>query len=196
MAIENIDCSAMLRTMGLRRDLLGFIVDEAHCISQWGCDFRPLYHKLNRLRTYVPPCTTFGALSATLAPKPLTDVESILQIDIPNAFYLNRGNNRPNIKMCMKYIDSTSDFATLAKELNLRSAQQPEDIMKTLVFVESRNQAMFIWRHLCENTDERLHGAFAFLHAGRTPASRETVFEQFKRGEIRVILATECVSMV
>ena len=78
MVSENQECIETLRTIGLRGDLLGFFIDEAHCISQWGGDFRPAYHLLKRIRTYVTPGTAIAALSATLAPKAFTDVEECL----------------------------------------------------------------------------------------------------------------------
>ncbi|KZT63318.1 P-loop containing nucleoside triphosphate hydrolase protein, partial [Daedalea quercina L-15889] len=195
MATRNRSCRDMLQSLGHRGDLLTFVIDEAHCISQWGGDFRTAYCDLNKLRAYARAGTPIMALSATLAPQPWTDVEQVLQIDPSAAFYLNRGNNRPNIKMCMKYVESSSDFAALADELNLPSIRHPEDIPKTLIFVESKLQSMRVWRYLLEHTDPSLHDAFAFIHAGRTQEARDKTFQQFKDGKIRVVLATECVAM-
>ncbi|KAF9528727.1 hypothetical protein CPB83DRAFT_766381, partial [Crepidotus variabilis] len=79
------------------RDVCAIIVDEAHCISQWGGDFREAYAKLKDLRTFVPPEIPVLATSATLCPSSLKDVKSCLGLDLNTGFHLNLGNDRPNI---------------------------------------------------------------------------------------------------
>lgn len=194
--MENIECSEMLRTMGFRGDIVGFVIDEAHCITQWGGDFRPVYSKLHGLRTLAPPGTPIGALSATLTPKIWSGVESTLLINPRRAFYLNRGNNRPNIKMSMKVIKNMQDYDALVEELRLQDIRCSEDIPKTVVFAESRIEAQQIWRHLRNRLREDLRASVAFAHALRSEAAKENALERFRRGELRILVATECLAMV
>ena len=182
--------------MGLRGDILGFFIDEAHCISQWGSDFRPAYHLLKRIRTYVSPGTPIAALSATLAPKAFTDVEECLLINAVRAYYLNLGNNRPNIKLRMKVMSGSDDYGAVKRELNLANIQHPDDIRKTIIFVQERRDAQDLWRYLNNCVDSSLRPSIDFVHALRTNAAREWVLRRFREGEVRILIATECVAMV
>ena len=196
MVSENQECIETLRTIGLRGDLLGFFIDEAHCISQWGGDFRPAYHLLKRIRTYVTPGTAIAALSATLAPKAFTDVEECLLINAVRAFYLNLGNNRPNIKLRMKLMSGSDDYGAVENELDLAKIQHPNEIPKTIIFVQERRDAQDLWRYLRSRVDSTLSPSIDFVHALRTNAARESVLRRFREGDVSVLIATECVAMV
>ncbi|KAL5547169.1 hypothetical protein UlMin_006856, partial [Ulmus minor] len=77
------------------RGLLNFIaIDEAHCISSWGHDFRHSYHKLSSLRTHLPGVPIL-ALTATAVPKVRNDV--IDSLCLQNPLVLKSSFNRPNI---------------------------------------------------------------------------------------------------
>lgn len=196
MVSENRECVETLRTMGLRGDILGFFIDEAHCISQWGSNFRPAYLLLKRIRTYVSPGTPIAALSATLAPKAFADVEECLLINAVRAFYLNLGNNRPNIKLRMKLMSGSDDYGALEQELNLANVHHPDEIPKTIIFMQERRDAQDLWRYLRNHINSTLWPSIDFVHALRTNAAREWVLRRFREGEVRILIATECVAMV
>ncbi|KAL7285995.1 hypothetical protein ACG7TL_001110 [Trametes sanguinea] len=134
-----------LRAMGLWDALTGFIVDEAHCISQWGGNFRPSYSELGVLRTYIPRRAPIAAFSATIAPGVLDEIEQTLHIDPAHACYLNLGNNRPNIYQSIVEMDSSRDYAALSGLLPLQDVARAEDIPKTLIFANTRNTVLMIW---------------------------------------------------
>lgn len=71
-----------------------FVIDEAHCISEWGSDFRPDYAKLCDLRTMFPGIRILG-MSATIPPEALKDLVSKLQI--VGCYYFQSSSNRPNL---------------------------------------------------------------------------------------------------
>ncbi|KAJ7635917.1 hypothetical protein B0H17DRAFT_869645, partial [Mycena rosella] len=97
MCFEHDAFRKWLRDPATGKRAVGAIVDEAHCVSQWGGDFRPHYGLLNRLRAVLPVGSPIPATSATLSPAALKDICSILDLDLDEAFFLNLGNGRPNI---------------------------------------------------------------------------------------------------
>ena len=96
---EKISCSMQLLnafTNLYERDLLRkFVIDEAHCVSQWGHDFRQDYTKLDMLRSRFPK-VPFMALTATAAPHVRADVVQNLNLRNPKVFVasFNRANLR------------------------------------------------------------------------------------------------------
>ena len=96
---EKISCSMQLLnsfTNLYERDLLrNFVIDEAHCVSQWGHDFRPDYSKLDMLRSRFPN-VPFMALTATASPRVRADIVKQLNLKNPEVFSssLNRNNLR------------------------------------------------------------------------------------------------------
>ncbi|KAF8876505.1 P-loop containing nucleoside triphosphate hydrolase protein [Gymnopilus junonius] len=124
------------------RDISSLIVDEAHCISQWGGDFRTAYSEIGKLRAFFPSHIPVLATSATLTPMALQEVRSQLGIDPDNSFFLNLGNDRPNIAYSALYMESATDYEALRPHLtSSETPTQPEDLVKSIVFVNSVNQA-------------------------------------------------------
>lgn len=104
--------------------VLAVIVDEAHCISQWGGDFRPAYAELEKLRAFIPTNIPLLLTSATFCPSSLSDVCARMNIDLEKSFFLNLGNRRPNITTSIIQMDNAKDFKAL---LNVLPA--PEEIL-------------------------------------------------------------------
>lgn len=160
-------------------DLSLVAVDEAHCVSQWGHDFRPEYLKLGELRRIFPK-TTFLALTATADKQTRKDIAARLQLREPQWFIASF--DRPNITY---RVSLRSDaFGKLMDFLSLH----PKD--SGIVYCLSRKSV--------EETAERLtmNGYPAIpYHAGLDKETRQANQERFIRDDVRIIVATVAFGM-
>src|ERR1700730_10592944 len=78
------------------------VIDEAHCISHWGADFRKKYALLGSIRAFLPRNIPFIALSASLTRRVSRDIIYRLQLDRSNFLHLNLGNDRPTVSLIIR----------------------------------------------------------------------------------------------
>lgn len=154
-------------------------IDESHCVSTWGHDFRPEYLQLKTLKDIFPEVPTI-ALTAT-ADK-VTRKDIINQLGIPNAEFFNASFNRPNLSL-----------SVLAGRNRIKIIEN---------FIKQRpNQAGIIYclsRNNTETVAEALQkvGIKAkFYHAGMDTAKRAKVQNEFIADDIQVIVATIAFGM-
>ncbi|KAI0359013.1 P-loop containing nucleoside triphosphate hydrolase protein [Trametes cingulata] len=195
MCVRNAASRELFTTMGVAGHLGAIIVDEAHCISQWGGDFRTAYSELDRLRAIVRDGVSISAFSATMAPGPFHDVVRTLRIDLGAACVINLGNDRPNIKYSMRIIRSTEDFRTLDTLLEFDSFVDRSDIPKTIIFANTRDLTQRLWRYVQGRLKEHLSDAVDFIHSLRTRYARIRTLARFKDGPVRILIGTESVGM-
>ena len=101
MCLDHLQFSALLRSADFMKNAATICVDEAHCVSQWGDDFRKRFADLGKLRSYAPSSVPLLATSATLHPKALEEVKSRLHLHDDSTFFLNLGNDQSNITMAV-----------------------------------------------------------------------------------------------
>src|SRR5690606_23010007 len=114
---QGTDLCEVLRQRGV--DIL--VIDEAHCVSQWGHDFRPDYLSLRWVRSQLgdPPVL---ALTATATPDTLADIERSLRLKEPEI--ITTGINRPNIHLSVERFESEANKQSrLAELLRLHDGQ-------------------------------------------------------------------------
>ncbi len=159
-------------------DIRFIVVDEAHCISQWGYDFRPSYLKINSIRSLFPNAPIL-ALTASATPEVVTDIMTSLQFNGNNVFA--RSFSRDNLSYIVRYGDHKEALLLKVLENTIGSA---------IVYVRSRRRTREIADFLTKN------GISAnFYHAGLAPEDKDEKQEQWKNNRYRVMVATNAFGM-
>jgi superfamily II DNA helicase RecQ len=113
--------------------LFNITFDEAHCISQWGNNFRPEYGELGHLRWLIPSHIPFHVVSATMPKLVLNDVKAKLMLRQEKTTIIHRSNDRPNISLVVEKMQySTKSMLDLECVLQLNGETPPK---KFMVFV-------------------------------------------------------------
>jgi len=174
---ERLLAGDLLEQLGSRVSL--FAIDEAHCVSQWGHDFRPEYRQLDQLAQRFPAVPRL-ALTATADPRTREDIRERLGLQADQVFLASF--DRPNIR----YL--------------LRSKQQPREQLLTFL-EEQRGSAGIVYARSRSRVDQltavlREAGfpAVAY-HAGLDPDVRRQALEAFRLGSDVVVVATIAFGM-
>jgi len=173
--------------LGLLRHLeIGLLaVDEAHCISQWGHDFRPDYRRIAAARASLGNPLTV-ALTATATTLVQDDI--LTQLDIPHAKRIVMGFNRANLSFDVRYVsDSSSKPAVLHTLFSSFREQQGTAI----VYTSTRREAEMVATLLKKKTGLPIE----YYHAGRPSEERRIIQQAFMAGKVPVVVATNAFGM-
>src|SRR5438128_966474 len=156
-----------------------FAIDEAHCISEWGHDFRPEYRDLKKLREHFPDAP-FIALTATATERVRADIVKQLKLREPRCYVASF--NRPNLTY--RVVPKSAPYEQLLALIRSR----PND--SGIVYCASRKSTESLARNLSED------GISAKpYHAGLTSSERTKHQEAFLRDDVRVVTATIAFGM-
>ena len=158
-----------------------FVVDEAHCISEWGHDFRPDYLRLGAIIEELGHPIVL-ALTATASP-PVRE-EIVARLRMRNPAMIVRGFDRPNIHLTAETYRSESAKREALLD-RVAGATAPG-----IVYVATRRHA----EDLAKALNDRGHAAAAY-HGGMKPREREDVQNAFMAGQIPIIVATSAFGM-
>jgi superfamily II DNA helicase RecQ len=197
MCLKHPEFRKWLMSEDVMDAMLVAIVDEAHCISQWGTDFRLSYSLLDKLRAFLRPNTPVLLTSATITPSVLIECCATMNVILKDAFFLNLGNHRPNIITSVIHMDGSSDYKAIHGILPDPTTISTEaNLPKTLIFTNAVNLTQVVSRDLRLHYGASIRQHISFLHAHRTTKAKNRVMKRFKNGTIRILVATEAAGMV
>jgi superfamily II DNA helicase RecQ len=192
MCLGNSGFAALLREPRWSRSILFIVVDDAHCIKQWGAKFQKHYSSLGALRSFVPRGVPVLATSATMPPDTLEDVRSILEMNAKKSFHLNLGNDRRNVVPLVWPVEGgASNLAAL--NFVVCGRDRP---LRTIIYFNTIRLAMSACNHLRKLLPPSQVDTVDVLHAFRGPHAKKQVAERFRAGEVLVLCATGGVGMV
>lgn len=156
------------------------VVDEAHCVSQWGHDFRPAYLKIAGFVQALPKRPLYAAFTATATPRVRQDMIGCLGLEDP--VVVTKSFDRPNLFFAKQ---SPAD-----KDRALLDALETRQGKSGIVYCSTHQNTEKVFRLL----KQRGHKT-ARYHAGLTPGERQAAQTAFIRGEVSVIAATSAFGM-
>ncbi len=160
-----------------------FVVDEAHCISQWGHDFRPDYFFLADVARRLGARATIG-LTATATPSVADDIARRLAMRDP--VRVTTGFDRPNLSFAVVPCGTTVD-----KRRRLAAALKQPDALPAIVYAGTRSASEQLAGFLARALGEEVPA----YHAGLERGLRARTQDRFMSGETRVIVATNAFGM-
>lgn len=170
--------SELFRSRLPRMNVQLLVVDEAHCISQWGFDFRPTYRNIAEIRNIIPN-VSFLALTATATSKVKEDITQQLEFNDPNVIQVSFA--RPNISYQVQH--SEDKAGALIQRIKQTHGT-------ALVYVNTRKKTRTVAMAL-----QREKVKVGFYHGGMKPAERSRIQDQWLDNTLSVIVATNAFGM-
>ena len=171
-------------------DVALFAIDEAHCISRWGHDFRPDYRRLADAIRWVEP-ERILACTATATPHVRDDIAASLGLDDPEVFV--SGFLRDNLTIDIRF--AASDAVKRERLVEFLTdgpgAADAADPGAVIIYAPSRKLVESLSERLSRQIGEPVLG----YHAGMDPGTRDEVQDRFIGGEVRVVVATNAFGM-
>jgi len=177
-----------LARMAEDKMLLMLAVDEAHCVSEWGHDFRPEYQRLGEFRRAVPG-VPIVALTATAVERVQQDIVSSL--GMMNPFISRFSFRRANLTLrCQRKIGTGGASVHMASLLSAFKTKGPSSLSSTLIYCPTKRDVESICEYL------KMHGISCdYYHAGRTQEERDAVHKAFLCSDVPVVVATVAFGM-
>ena len=161
MCFLSPDFSQLLWNTTWAGSFMYIVVDECHCVTQWGKKFRTMYSNVDRLRSFVASDIPFLATSATLPPTSFTEICELLEISPSRGFHLNLGNDRSNL---MPIIWPLRAGAKDLDSLNFIVAGKV-NLPRVIVYVNTKDLARIGCEHLRTKVPPERRDEIDFIHA-------------------------------
>ena len=170
--------SDLFRARASKMKVNFLVIDEAHCISQWGHDFRPDYLKIKEIKNIIAPIATI-AVTATATSVVVEEISKNLGMTSPNI--LRSSFSRDNLSyVCREDEDKYSQLLKIARNVNGSG----------IIYVRERRKTFEVSDFL------KAHGISAEAYNAAMPsASRAQRQDEWKNGELRIIVATNAFGM-
>lgn len=157
-------------------------IDEAHCISQWGHDFRPDYARIGlaRRKLGAPPCIALTATATDLVRRDIAD-----QLDLRDPAVFVTGFDRPNLTYAV--IEGRREN----EKLQIVAKALDENPGSAIIYASSRNKCVMVADHVSRELKKQA----VVYHAGLTRDERTSAQERFMAGDAEVVVATNAFGM-
>ncbi|KAH9842930.1 P-loop containing nucleoside triphosphate hydrolase protein [Rhodofomes roseus] len=193
----------VLRNPRFTRHILSLVVDEAHCVSHWGADFRKKYASLGVIRAFLPRGTPVIALTATLTARVRRDIHGKLHFPKGGSRFFNAGNDRPNVTIVVRAAEHPLKTFEDLDFVIPKTLTRAEEIPKTWIYVDNINTGTDIIDYLAQKLETRTQRSDGSVSAGvirpfnATLSSeyRTAAMEAFRDGSIRILVCTEAAGM-
>ena len=189
----------------VEKNMLGFIaVDESHCISSWGHDFRPNYLKLKFIRDEFPQIPIL-ALTATAKKQVINEIQELLKLK--NSIVVSASFDRPNLLIKCKEMDKEQKYnkngypmknkdgeylyTNVEKWLIVKDYINKYQNDKIIIYVNSRAET----EELSKEINYNIKKCSVPYHAGLSKKLREQVQSDFSDGSVKVIISTIAFGM-
>jgi bloom syndrome protein len=183
MVSKNTTFNNGMRTLHHTGKLARIVIDEAHCVSQWGHDFRPDYKTLGKVRQRYPGVPVM-ALTATATQNVIVDVRHNLGMD--NCQTFSQSFNRPNLH-----------YEVRGKTTNAKCMDEIASLIKSkyanqsgIVYTVSRRNAERVAESLSDQGITAMH-----YHAGIDPQEKVEVQTSWQQGQVKIVVATIAFGM-
>jgi ATP-dependent DNA helicase RecQ len=153
-------------------------IDEAHCVSQWGNDFRPAYLKINLLKEYFPK-VPFLALTATATPRVQTDI--IKKLDLKDCQVFTKSFARENLAYMVFNVE---DKLFLAQQILKKNPQS------SIIYVTNRKSCIEVSSQL-----NSLGFTSTYYHGGLMPKDKENHMKLWMDEKVQIMVSTNAFGM-
>ena len=196
MCLAHNTFSRLMRSISFTKHLLAIVIDDTHCVFQWGNNdgYRKHSGELGRLRSFVPTSVPFLATSATLPPHVLSDITYRLDFSVYDTLLVDLGNLRPNVTTVLVKMAAARDLNVL--NFVVYEALTGGSLVRSLVFFNTPEMAqrgsMLLQMLLPENRRYEVD----FLHPYRSTRARCKILTDFRQGVVNTLCVTEAAGMV
>ncbi|EUD66431.1 adenosinetriphosphatase [Plasmodium inui San Antonio 1] len=183
----------------LRRRILLVAIDEVHCMSEWGHDFRPSYRKLHELRDVLVG-TPFMGLTATCTGEVQRDILKNLKFDLKKCLIKTSSVNKRNLFYCVR--EKTNLLNDLRDVLDIPSTKS---LQRTKRFIDNSKICPYNSTLIYVNSKKECESIFSFLrekgllvrmyHADLSNDEKKEAHEKFLKDEVQIIVATVAFGM-
>lgn len=176
--------SSFILDMLNKMDIKLFVIDEAHCISQWGHDFRPEYAKIYKIRESLQNKKfPIIALTATATPNVRADIITSLDLKQPRVFV--NSFKRENLSFKVEFFESDID-----KNHRLLEILRQTSNGRIIVYCSTRDKVDELCKYLNQNAVKSTK-----YHAGHSESARNKTQNLYSSGKVKILVATNAFGM-
>lgn len=171
----------------LKQQISQLVVDEAHCISEWGHTFRPNYRLINNFVERIPNRPIITAVTATATPQTIDDIIHQLKMKQPAVF---KKSFKRNINIAMIDCQSTAE-----QEIHLLRLIKKHHHQAGIIYFATRRQTEVLCQQLQHNPVTADQEKIGYYHGGMTAQDRSAIQQKFLDDKIQLLCATNAFGM-